>query len=114
MQEIMFPQQVYIGTIFIFTILPIGGLLLCIGVDKEKKSISIIGTILVIMAIVISMTYITTGMQEYREQIREQVESLGCEDLQEAHELYEKEFIKDKYIFECIETRGVMGWVLKQ
>jgi hypothetical protein len=39
------------------------------------------------------------------EQVKEQIDSLECENLQEAYEIYKQNFIKEKFLFECVDTR---------
>ena len=42
--------------------------------------------------------------QEYHTQVEQQIESLDCEDLQEAYQMYGREYIKEKYVFECTDN----------
>lgn len=41
----------------------------------------------------------------WREAVQQQIDSLPCEDLQEADELYGFDSIEEKFLYECVETR---------
>lgn len=64
------------------------------------------GAILLIIGIMLLSYFQETELAEWRELVEAQIERLPCEDLQEAHELYDAEFIKEKFLFECVDTRG--------
>lgn len=43
-------------------------------------------------------------------QVKDQVNSLPCESLEEAYEIYDMEFIKEKFIDECLPDELKVEW----
>ncbi len=92
-----------IDTIMVINAL-VGGMVVSMGLERFKIGIGIMlfGVIIFLGLIVYPDS---DGLNSWNESVQEQIDSLDCKDLQEAHELYKKEFIKEKFVFECVETR---------
>ena len=85
-----------------------------IGLFTMIKSVNL-GIVITLVSICIAVTLtsffaISDGQDksEWLEQVHQQVESLQCQDLEDAYEIYKLEFIKEKFLFECVDTRE--GW----
>ena len=68
-------------------------------------------TILPLIGIVIGAVFLGAGMHEnitYQHELMTQIESLNCDDLKEAYEMYKNswidEIITQKYVFECTDN----------
>lgn len=93
----------------------IGGLCICyilIHYNKPGWVITIIYIACVIIGLSFFMSNIsetTSIINEWEDQVNQQVASLNCKDLEEAYHIYKMEFIKEKFLFECVDTRE-MWW----
>lgn len=64
----------------------------------------------ILIVLTFALFFITSPNSEYEEAVREQIADLGCDDLQEAHRIYGLEEIKERFLFECVDTRE--AWYL--
>lgn len=70
--------------------------------ENQKFSYTITGVGVFIIFVIIPLSdNENSSVSVWKEQVRQQVDSLECEDLQEAYEIYEMGYIKDKFDFEC-------------
>jgi len=96
----------------LFPLFTVGGVAGAFLIVSERKRYSIFGIFLSIFSVILLIIlafFILTEKSEYYDAIYQQIDSLDCEDLREAYNIYELEFIKDKFIFECID-KGEDWW----
>lgn len=108
-EEIIRPDQTLWIAIFIGGLaMMFGGIIVSMGLERFKTGIGIMlfGAIIFLGLIVYPDS---DGLNSWNNSVQEQINSLHCEDLQEAFELYKKEYIKEKFVFECVDTRE-MWW----
>lgn len=93
-------------TLLVLIFVPIFIACLVIAIFLTTKSIprliSFIPTICSIITLIGISIFINMETVEHEEQIRQQINSLPCEDLEEAYDIYGLNYIKEKYARECI------------
>lgn len=103
-EEIVRPD--YTTTVFILGVVMITGVVIItisiLGCTRFKFFIGgmITGTVLIILPVIFANIY--DPIPDWEKQVSQQIESLPCEELEEAYDIYEMESIKGLYKEKCL------------
>ncbi len=74
--------------------------------DNKKYKLFKIGCVIWFVGSLLLAFLSLSIVYEWDQAVKDQVESLECEEYEEAYELYKKEFIKTEYQKRCVDTRN--------